>query len=490
MKKGMLSRLKNGVYASLVGASMVAYGVGCGDDPVQPNGEVVQTAILENFIDVRYSAKLDGETFRKEFKDGKLVDSTKIQGPIYSETLKDLSVGKYMFVARNDTVTVEVPDYATEVNQTMLDSLSRNSNLYYDSTKTFNLQGLATDKNKEQNPVALLEAISDDGKTVPKLSGSQLELKATNPDSTGPFRVRLKFAGGLEAALNGNVATDEIAFWSNKDNQFGQIYLISVNGKVLKRLTSNQFNDGYPSFSPDGKKIVFDTNREDVTGDGRSEFSVYTMDVEGNNQKRLTPNIEHAYSPIWCNGGKIFLNFNDLGFQGIGSINQDGTGFKKIIIEPFSGNLSGRPACSPDGLQIAYVSFRDGNSEVYISNVDGSNPKNITNSPYIEEQPSWSPDGKRIIIRSDRATPGQPNFDLYSIDPDGLNVKNITSGSGSEIDAVWSVDGSKIIFAYFISPITDSNPKLFMMNQDGSGRIQINTNVATRYPSWRPRQKL
>ena len=49
------------------------------------------------------------------------------------------------------------------------------------------------------------------------------------------------------------------------------------------------------------------------------------------------------------------------------------------------------PACSPDGLQIAFTSRRDGNEEIYVMSPDGSNQTNLTNNPADESYPDWSP---------------------------------------------------------------------------------------------------
>ena len=71
--------------------------------------------------------------------------------------------------------------------------------------------------------------------------------------------------------------------------------------------------------------------------------------------------------------------------------------------------------------QIAFVSNRDGNSDIYVMDVHGGNPRQLTNDPATDRDPAWSPDGKRIAFESDR----EGNWDIYMMDADGNNLQLI-----------------------------------------------------------------
>ena len=71
-----------------------------------------------------------------------------------------------------------------------------------------------------------------------------------------------------------------------------------------------------------------------------------------------------------------------------------------------------RPAVSPDGKKIAFTSTRDGNYEIYVMNIDGSDTKRITQSEERDDYPTWHPDGKRLVYVGEQAG----KFDLYMVE--------------------------------------------------------------------------
>ena len=84
------------------------------------------------------------------------------------------------------------------------------------------------------------------------------------------------------------------------------------------------------------------------------------------------------------------------------------------------------PAWSPDGRTIVFVSWRDGNGEVYAMDADGSGPRNLTQDPAKDVRPAWSPDGRRIAFVSRR----DGNSEVYVMNADGSGKRNLTRRSG------------------------------------------------------------
>lgn len=93
-----------------------------------------------------------------------------------------------------------------------------------------------------------------------------------------------------------------------------------------------------------------------------------------------------------------------------------------------------QPAWSPDGSQVVFVSEQDQSDDIWVVNVDGTEPNNLTENKWPwDKHPSWSPDGKRIVFWSNREGLKQ----LYVMDANGQNVENISNSTTDDYDPVW-----------------------------------------------------
>ena len=130
---------------------------------------------------------------------------------------------------------------------------------------------------------------------------------------------------------------------------------------------------------------------------------------------------------------------------------------------------------------LAFVSDRDGNSEIYLANADGTSVRRLTNHAGADVEPAWSPDGKRIAFVSDRGGLGP---DIYIMDADGSNVVRRTEkGTGSAPS--WSPDGMKIAF----SKLREGNYRVHVMSVDGESGdpTPIGHNRGwNAHPAWSP----
>ena len=132
-------------------------------------------------------------------------------------------------------------------------------------------------------------------------------------------------------------------------------------------------------------------------------------------------------------------------------------------------------AIAADG-QIAFISDRDGNREIYLMRADGTGLVNLTNNPAVDEGPVWSPDGSKILFETNR----DGNWAVYVMNADGSGVNRLLSTGG--FAPAWSPDGTKIAFDFH-----DGNFGIYVMNADGSGLTRLASNAADdRVPAWSP----
>ena len=113
------------------------------------------------------------------------------------------------------------------------------------------------------------------------------------------------------------------------------------------------------------------------------------------------------------------------------------------------------------------MSDRDGNSEIYVMNVDGTGLTRLTDDPAVDVYPAWSPDGSRIAFTSTRD--GHNN--IYVMNADGTGVTQLTTSTGSVGSQAPAWCGTRI--AYMSDDFFRSFPDVYVMNDDGSGQTRL-----------------
>ena len=191
--------------------------------------------------------------------------------------------------------------------------------------------------------------------------------------------------------------SSKIVFASNREGSM-QIYVMNGDGSGVTRLTYSGANDDYPRWSPNGTKILFQSDRDNP----------------------------------------------DTGYMDIYVMNADGSGVTRLTSDPNDDSMA---SWSPDGSKIVFQSMRNGvNYQVYSMNADGSNQVNLTNTSASDGEPSWSPNGAKIAFASDRDHTGYDS--VYVMNSNGSNQQRVTFSASTVDDTqpVWSPNGSKIAF--------------------------------------------
>ena len=191
---------------------------------------------------------------------------------------------------------------------------------------------------------------------------------------------------------------------SGSDPRTATIYLMDVDGRNQRPLIDIEGAQRAPVFSPDGKKIAFESRRGETTSpaENNDTLEIYVIHIDGTNMKQLTHNDVDDGHPTWAPNGKqiAFTGMVDDIYH-IFSVNAGGGNVRRLTY----GNTGSHyhPTFSPDGKRIIYVSNAHNHYTLWMMNADGTNKTQLTNHIGAHFEPSLSKDGKTLVFGSDRS---------------------------------------------------------------------------------------
>ena len=192
-------------------------------------------------------------------------------------------------------------------------------------------------------------------------------------------------------------------------------------------------------------------------------------------------------SPLW---GKIVFYSKPDGNNEIYTMDLDGSNPTRLT---FNHRSDHAPTWSPNGQQIAFVSYRDDvddphkgekNAEIYVMDADGSNPRRLTHSPGLDVRPDWHPNGNQIAFVSSRNANEKKSVNIFVMDADGGNVRQITDLEFAS-SPKWSPDGKLIALTAFMG----ENREIFVVNLNGTVLFKVSdplANVDMFLGGWSP----
>ena len=273
-------------------------------------------------------------------------------------------------------------------------------------------------------------------------------------------------------------------------------------------------------------KLTFSSNRDGdrtaATFAQRAAQEIYISDYDGANQRRVTVNRNLNITPSWSPDGQAIAytsyvsGFPDISVSWI---------YKGLLKHPANGTDRRHnflPAFSPDGTRIAFSSNRDGNSEIYVMNVDGSGVRRLTNHRAIDTTPTWSPSSTHIAFVSERS--GSPNiwrvdalgleqpvkltneswvdrptwsppplnqiaytsrtsgagFDIKILDVARGTVTAATTGEGSNESPAFSPTGRHVAF----TTTRWGKTQIAIVGRDGRGLKRVTRDGENKFPNW------
>jgi TolB protein len=204
---------------------------------------------------------------------------------------------------------------------------------------------------------------------------------------------------------------------------------------------------------------------------------IYVMDYDGHGPAMATANRSTNLSPRWSPDGKsiAYTSYRD-GNPDLWVVNLETGRRVKLSSEP---GLNIAPAWSPDGRWLALAMSKDGGTNLYLVRQDGSQLRRLTSGTSISVSPTFSPDGRRIAFASDRG--GTPQ--IYVMEADGSNVRRLTFGGDYNVSPRWSPRGERIAFV----GRRQGRLHIFTMTPDGSDVRQLTSGNANHEdPTWSP----
>jgi Tol biopolymer transport system component len=293
------------------------------------------------------------------------------------------------------------------------------------------------------------------------------------------------------AGVNGR-----ISFMRHDANGFWQIWTANPDLSASHQITAGAYDSGWPVWSPDATRLVFNSSRDDTQGTGAIS-DIFVMNADGSGVTKLTNSIGWSQEPAWSPTGDLIGFQSDMGaypdLQGVYVIHPDGTGLRRVTSLPVGTRHSyyhAGPRFSPDGRSLEYMAIRLGIdtpngyvgelSALYVVDLDGSNPHRITPWGIKAGDADWSPDGKHIVFEANPPRLGGGST-VMVVDADGRHLHSLTRDAGitgvgpstrteESLDPVWSPDGTKIMFSHVVSNSDGFQWGLQLISPNGTHR--------------------
>lgn len=247
--------------------------------------------------------------------------------------------------------------------------------------------------------------------------------------------------------------------------------------------------DVYPLMSRDGWIAYTDKQTGNsslwiMRGDGSDRRKVFEASGQGLNEAKVRMGLAGAFQPTWSGDGE-WLAFG-LGYwfferntmaAALWRVRRDGTGAEQLT----DGKINaGFPAFSPDGKEVAYRVWGEGERGLRVMNLETRKVRVLTTGQ--DNMPGWSPDGQRIVFTrkgEDARKSVSGNYDVYTIRPDGTGLFRCTDHGSSDGHAVWAADG-RILWsgsqhgfrdeAALYEQTFQQYGQIYVMNADGSNK--------------------
>ena len=235
------------------------------------------------------------------------------------------------------------------------------------------------------------------------------------------------------------------------------IYLVDYDGYNQRPLTDDRTINTLPSWSPDGKEIVYTTYRY-----ANPDLYAYLIDTGKRRavSRRQGLNTAASYAP---DGSVIALTLSRQNNSDIYLITPQGNEIKRLTR---NRSIETSPSFAPNGKEVVYISDFPGYPQLYIMGIDGGKQRRLLAEKGFCDSPAWSPRGDKIVFTMRQEGYG---YDLFLYDLASNKTIRLTQEKGNEENPTFSPDGRFVVF----SSEQAGKSALYSLAIDGSGMRKV-----------------
>jgi len=293
-------------------------------------------------------------------------------------------------------------------------------------------------------------------------------------DQEGARKTAHEFAADIMAQFGyKSLLGTKIYFESNRGGS-REIWSMDPDGSNQKQLTFFKSIAMRPAVSPDGTVLAFTT---DVTGGWMIRMQSL---VTGGRLPFYNPAApQNVYLDFTPDGKRVVFNSN-LNIAGgqLYTANVDGSDLQRLT---FSRSIDTEPRVNPKtGNEIVFVSGRSGMPQIYKMNMDGADVQRLTDGEGEAVNPAWHPNGQHIAFSWTKGfAPG--NFNIFIMDVATRQISQLTFGAGRNESPAWAPDGRHLVF----SSNRDGGTQIWTMLADGTQVQKLTTQGQNLKPVWK-----
>jgi TolB protein len=286
-------------------------------------------------------------------------------------------------------------------------------------------------------------------------------------------RIAHKFADEIINHFTGvpGVFNTRIAYVSTSGGRFKEIHVAHLDGSEKFQVTNNQTINLSPSWTADGRSILYSSFKDRVQ-------TLFLFELYSGKEVKISPRAGRYLSGrVSPDGQSVVATVEMGGNSNLYLLDRSGNAMRKLTDEP---GIEVSPSWSPDGRQVVFVSDRSGSPQLYLLEVASGKTRRLTYSGNYNTSPEWSPMGDRIVYTGRVGS----RFAVFSIPADGGEPRKLTSESSDSEDPTWSPDGRFIAF----SSNRAGKYHLYVMQASGENQRRLTGSGGDdTKPSWSPR---